>query len=112
MEGPNQNKSQAIVFQALETARERRGHAPWRGSKQDGWVVVCTRHVWKVQLEEDFENHIKKFRLSLRDSRRPRRNFKEGTDIMRPAFQKDLDCISGDSLEMVVGSGGMEILGE
>lgn len=37
---------------------------------------------------------------------------KEGTDIMRLAFQKDLDCISGDSLEMVVGSGRMGILGE
>lgn len=84
------------------------------GSQQAGQLgVVCTRGVWKVKLEEDFESHIKNFRLRFRDSRRPWRNFKEGTDIIRLAFQKDpLDCISGDSLEMEVGRGGMGMLGE
>lgn len=38
------------------------------------------------ELKEDFANHIKKFRLSFRDSRDPWKIVTESADIIRVAF--------------------------
>lgn len=39
-----------------------------------------------MKLKEDFANHIKKFRLSFRESRDLWKIFAEGADIIRLAF--------------------------
>lgn len=55
MEGPKQNKIQEVVFQALETARDRREHLQWRNSKKYVWVVKCRGVVLKMKQEENLQ---------------------------------------------------------
>lgn len=55
LEGPNQNKFQEVVFQALETARDRREHLQRSNSKKYGWVVVCRGVVLKMKREENLQ---------------------------------------------------------
>lgn len=75
LEGPNQNKFQEVVFQALETARDRREHLQWSNSKKYG----CSVQGCYVEDEtgREFASHIRKFRLSFRDSRNPWKILKE-----------------------------------
>lgn len=100
------------MFQAPQTARERREYLQGGKSRKCHWAVVCKRGVLKMNLKRILQAALS-VDFILGKVAIYGKNLEGRADIIRLAHQKDpLDCTSKDRLETVVGKWGNGRTGE